>query len=123
MSRPHTNPSAASGMLRGRRSQQVAELLRTEINKIIIKDFEPPMGTLVSISEVTISDDLKNATAYISIIPQNKIGSGLEAIKKFSGHVQKIIGKYLSLHTTPKIKWQLDERDLKYSAIDEALKE
>ena len=41
-----------------RRSQQVAELLRSEINKIIIKDFEPPRGTLISISEVTIADDL-----------------------------------------------------------------
>ena len=104
-----------------KRSQQVAELLRTEINKIIIKDFEPPIGTLVSISEVTISDDLKNATAYISIIPQDKIGTGLKSIKKFSGHVQKEIGKHLAIRTTPRIKWELDERDLKYSAIDEAL--
>jgi len=104
-----------------KRSSQVAELIRGEINKIIIHDFEPPMGTLISISEVTVSDDLKNATAYISIVPQNKIGSGLDAIKKFSGHIQKEIGKHLSIHTTPRIKWELDERDLKYSAIDEAL--
>lgn len=104
-----------------KRSSQVAELLRTEINKIIIKDFEPPMGTLISISEVTISNDLKNATAYISIIPQNKLGTGLAAMKKFSRHVQKELGKHLAMHTTPRLKWQLDERDLKYSAIDEAL--
>jgi len=106
-----------------RRSQQVAELLRSEINKIIIKDFEPPRGTLISISEVTIADDLKNATAYISIIPQNKLGTGLEAIKRFSSHVQKQIGKHMPMHSTPRIKWELDERDLKYSAIDEALQE
>ncbi|MFA6307260.1 MAG: 30S ribosome-binding factor RbfA [Patescibacteria group bacterium] len=106
-----------------KRSAQVAELLRSEINKIIIKDFESPMGTLISISEVTISDDLKNATAYISIIPHNKLGTGLEAIKRFSGHIQKNIGKHIAIHTTPRISWQLDERDLKYSAIDEALKD
>lgn len=104
-----------------KRSTQVAELLRSEINKIIIRDFEPPMGTLISISEVTISDDLKNATAYISIIPQNKLGSGLSAIKRFSGHIQKELGKHLALHSTPKINWELDERDIKYSAVDEAL--
>jgi len=105
-----------------KRSEQVAGLLRSEINNIIIRDFEPPIGILISISYVTISDDLKNATAYISIIPQNKIGSGLEAIKKFSSHVQREVGKNLSMRNTPKIKWELDERDLKYSAIDEALK-
>lgn len=106
-----------------KRSYQVAELLRSEINKIIIKDFEAPLGTLISVSKVTISDDLKNATAYISIIPQNKLGSGLEAIKKFSPHIQKEIGRHLTMRNTPKIQWQLDETDLKYSAIDEALKE
>ncbi|MBT4209576.1 MAG: 30S ribosome-binding factor RbfA [Candidatus Komeilibacteria bacterium] len=106
-----------------KRSSQVADLIRTELNKIIIKDFEPPMGTLISISEVTISNDLKNATAYISIIPQNKLGSGLSAIKKFSGHAQKKLGKHLAIHTTPRIKWLLDERDLRYSEVDEALKE
>lgn len=122
MNKENTSPSTSFGMPKSRRSQQVAELLRSEINKIIIRDFEAPIGMLISISEVTISDDLKNATAYISIIPQNKIGSGLEAIKKFSGHVQKMLGKRLTMHATPRISWQLDERDLKYSAIDEALK-
>ncbi|MBT6690967.1 30S ribosome-binding factor RbfA [Candidatus Parcubacteria bacterium] len=105
-----------------KRTEQVAELLRTEINNIIIRDFEPPIGTLVSIAAVTVSPDLKNATAYISIIPENKIGSALEKIKKFGGHVQKRLGQHINLKTTPRIKWELDERGLKYAAIDEALK-
>lgn len=106
-----------------RRTEQVASLLCSAINEIIIRDFEAPKGTLISVSMVTTSADLKNATAYISVIPQNKIGTGLEAIKKFSGHIQKEIGRYLKIYTTPKISWVLDERDLKYSAIDEALKQ
>lgn len=81
------------------------------------------MGTLVSVSEVSVSPDLKNATAYVSIIPNNKIGSALEAIKKFSGHVQKEVGKHISIKMTPHISFELDERDLKYKAIDEALQE
>jgi ribosome-binding factor A len=106
-----------------KRSAQVADLIRTELNKVIIKDFEAPMGTLISVSEVTISDDLKNATAYVSIIPQNKLGSGLESIKRFSGHAQKKLAKSLAIHNTPRINFKLDERDLKYNAVDEALKE
>lgn len=104
-----------------RRTEQVAELLRQEINQVFIRDFEPPMGSLVSVSEVEVAPDLKNATAYLSIIPHNKIGSGLQAAKKFSGHVQKVINKNLKLRSVPKIHWQLDERDLKYKVIDEAL--
>ncbi|MBU1202820.1 30S ribosome-binding factor RbfA [Patescibacteria group bacterium] len=105
-----------------KRTEQIAELLRSEINNIIIRDFEAPMGMLVSVSQVTVADDLKNATAYVSVIPQNKTGSGLEAIRRFTGHVQRQIGKKISIRVTPKIQFELDDRDLKYKAIDEALK-
>jgi ribosome-binding factor A len=89
---------------------------------MIIRDFEAPMGTLVSVSYVTVSPDLKNATAYISIIPDNKLGSGLSAIKKFGRHVQKQIRKHLHMKIIPRIKWELDERDLRYKEIDDAIK-
>lgn len=103
-----------------KRTAQVAKLLQQEINNIFIRDFESPMGTLVSISEVSVSSDLKNATAYISIIPHDKIGSTLEKVKKFGNHVQKEIGRRIAIKTTPRIKWELDERDLKYEALEEA---
>ncbi len=104
-----------------KRTEQVAELLRQEINNILVRDFEAPKDTLVSVSEVTVAPDLKNATAYLSVIPDNKLGSALEAVKKFSPHIQHEIGKHLAMKITPKIRWQIDERDLKYKAIDEAL--
>jgi ribosome-binding factor A len=106
-----------------RRTEQVAELLRQEINKVIVKDFEPPAGMLVSVTEVTVAPNLKNATAFLSVIPTNKLGTGLEAIKKFSGHIQKEINKHLVIKFVPKIHWQIDERDLKYKEIDQALAE
>lgn len=105
-----------------KRTEQIAELLRTEINNIIIHDFEPPIGMLISVSQVSVADDLKNASAYVSVIPQNKSGSGLEAIRRFAGHIQKEIGHKISIRVTPKIQFNLDDRDLKYKAIDEALK-
>ena len=104
-----------------RRSDQVAELLRSVINNILSRDFEAPLGMLISVSEVSVAPDLKKATAYVSVLPQDKSGSGLQAIRKFSGHVQKEIGRHLSIKITPKLDWILDDRDLKYKAIDEAL--
>ena len=105
-----------------KRTEQVAEYLRQEINNVILRDFEPPKGTLISISEVTVAPDLKNAAAYVSVIPQNHVGSGLEAIKKFAGHIQREVSKKLTMKMTPRLNFVLDERDLKYSRIDEALK-
>ena len=104
-----------------KRTNQVSELLRGEINKIIIKDFEPPKDTLISVSEVTVSLDLKNATAFLSVIPNKKIGTSLREIKKFSNHIQKELNKILFIRKVPKINWDIDDRDLKYKEIEDAL--
>ena len=104
-----------------KRTEQVAELLRIEANNILIRDFEPPMGSLVSVSRITISPDLKNATAYLSVIPDNKLGSALSAVKKFNHHIHKELNKKIVTKIVPKLHWQIDDTDLKYKAIDEAL--
>jgi ribosome-binding factor A len=104
-----------------KRTEQVAELLRIEVNNILIRDFEPPMGSLVSVSRITISPDLKNATAYLSVIPDNKLGSALSAVKKFNHHIHKELNKKIVTKIVPKLHWQIDDTDLKYKAIDEAL--
>ncbi len=106
-----------------KRTEQISELLRQEINKVLVRDFEAPMGSLVSVSEVTVAPDLKHATAFLSIIPSNKIGTVLQAIQKFTGHVQRSVNQNLKLRFVPKIHWDLDERDLKYKVIDEALQQ
>lgn len=106
-----------------RRTDQVAELIKKEINEIMIKDFEPPMGTLISISDVTVAPDMKNATAYLSILPENKTGTALEVMRKFTGHIQRKINTKLKMKIIPRIHWEVDERAKKYQAIDEALME
>ena len=105
-----------------KRTKQVSGLLREEINKIIIKDFEPPRGSLISVAEVSVSLDLKNATAYLSILPQDQLGSSLKIMKKFGNHINKELNKILFIKTVPKIHWAIDERDLRYKEIEEVLK-
>ncbi len=105
-----------------KRINQVSELLREEINKIIIKDFESPKDTLISVAEVSVSSDLKNATAYLSIIPYTQLGSSLKTVKKFGNHIQRKLNKILFIKKVPKIHWEIDERDLRYKEIEEALK-
>ena len=106
-----------------RRTDQVAELIRQEINNILIRDFEPPRGSLISVAEVTVSPDLKNATAYLSVLPENKTGTALEVVRKFTEHIQRKINTKLKMKIIPRIHWEVDERAKKYQAIDEALQE
>lgn len=105
-----------------KRTEQIGSLLEKIINEIILRDFEPPLGTLVSVTTVTVAADMKNATAYVSIIPTNKRGSTFALIKKFGSHVQHQLRQKMMTKIIPTIHWQIDERDIKYAKIDEALK-
>ena len=106
-----------------KRTDQVSALLQQAINDIIMRDFEAPRDTLISVSQVTIAPDLKNATVYISVIPDSHWGSGLNAINKFSGHVQRELKNKVIMRALPRLHWQLDERDYKYKKIDDALRQ
>lgn len=106
-----------------KRTEQIAAALEKIINEIILRDFETPPGTLVSVTMVTVAPDLKNATAYLSVIPTNRLGSTLAIVKKFGPHVQHQLRRKIMTKIIPTIHWQIDERDIKYAKIDEALKD
>ncbi|PWB38639.1 MAG: hypothetical protein C3F02_02920 [Parcubacteria group bacterium] len=105
-----------------KRTEQIASLLERIINEILLRDFEPPLGTLVSVTSVTVAPDMKNATAYVSVIPTNKLGSTFALVKKFGSHVQHQLRQKMQTKIIPNIHWEIDDRDLKYAKIDEALR-
>lgn len=104
-----------------KRTDQVASLLVREINNFLVKNFESPSGTLVSVSRCTVSPDLKNATAYLSILPHNKVGTCLEAVRRYTSAVQRHINRKLEMKFVPQLTWEIDDTDIKYEAIDNAL--
>lgn len=104
-----------------KRTEQVASLLVHEINDFLLKNFESPRGTLVSVSRCTVSPDLKNATAYLSILPHDKVGTCLEAVRRFSSPVQRHVNRRLQMKFVPQLHWEVDDTDIKYEAIDNAL--
>lgn len=104
------------------RLEQIASVLRQEINHVLSREFEAPQGSLISVTHVTVAPDLKNAVVYLSIIPDNKIGTALELVRQRGHYIQKLVHENIRMKFVPKLSWELDDTDLKYKAIDEALK-
>lgn len=62
----------------------------------------------VSVSEVRISPDLKNATAYIVTLGGQKTPEILEALNESAFYFQKEIGRKLGLKFTPRLRFMSD---------------
>lgn len=91
---------------------RVNALLRRELADYVERDSVAPSGTLVSVTEVTTSVDLRHAAVGISVF-----GGGakeLAEVEKKLRHLrlewQRRLGRNLSFKHTPVLEFHYDER-------------
>ncbi len=77
----------------------------------------------ISITEVRISPDLKNATAYVSSLGGKDIDGVLEALNDQSKEFQKEINRQTNLKFTPRIRFINDKSFDEAGRIEELLSE
>lgn len=62
----------------------------------------------ITVSEVRISPDLKNATAYVMPLAGNKKDVVMTTLKEHAGYIRGLLSKRIILRYTPKILFKLD---------------
>jgi ribosome-binding factor A len=77
----------------------------------------------ITVTEVRISPDLKNATAYVMTLGGAGIEDVLPALNESSSYFQKEIGGQGNLKFTPKIHFKFDDTFDQVQRIDELLRD
>jgi len=94
------------------RLTRINVLLKHELADMIERNLPVPSGMLVSVTEVNVSVDLRNATVYISIFGGK--GSDRHAIlhelSEEKSEFQGRIGRTLGFKHTPVLEFKLDTR-------------
>jgi ribosome-binding factor A len=62
----------------------------------------------LTVSEVRISPDLKNATVYVMPLAGEKKDEVLEALKQNHGHIRRLMNEKIVLRYSPKLYFKLD---------------
>ena len=97
---------------KSQRQLKVGEELRHLISNALIRENfydEYIKNNNITITEVNVSPDLKNAKIYIMPLGgKNKINV-LNSLNKVTGRLKKIISSNTSLRQTPKLLFQIDE--------------
>lgn len=103
-----------------RRIQKVKELLKQETAKMILETVPEEMG-LITVVEVDLTDDLKNAKIYISCFNRENSKKVLKLLdaRKFS--YQHELGRKLEMRYTPKLEYILDESVDQINKVEELL--
>jgi ribosome-binding factor A len=78
-------------------------------------------GLALTVTEVRVSPDLKNATAYVMPLAGAHAGEAMEALKRASGFLRRELAQAVKLRVVPTIGFVLDESFEHASRIDALL--
>jgi ribosome-binding factor A len=96
------------------RQLRVGEEIRHTLAAIFMRgDFMHPdlRGKSVTVSEVDVAPDMRNATAYVSLLGGGNVDDVvLDALNTSAGEFNKAIAKHLTMKFTPRIKFRADNR-------------
>lgn len=92
-----------------KRSKRVGDLIKREISSVLIKDYRDPELGFVTITRVILSDDLRYAKVYCSVMGSIKDkDKTLKALRKGRKFIKQKIGEKLSLKYMPEINFFID---------------
>ena len=103
---------------------RIDEEYKKELSQIIGYELKNPNVTgLISVTKVKVTNDLKFAKVYVSILNSKNIKDTLAGLKKSSGYIRSELARRINLRNTPELIFELDD-SIEYGAkIDSILKE
>jgi ribosome-binding factor A len=105
------------------RTDQVSANIYRLVGEIFAKDLEFPLDTLVSISKVEVTPNLKQASVYVSVLPFDHRGQVSNLLKKELRHVQSELNKQLTLKFSPHLSFYIDDTQEYVSSIEQHMDE
>ena len=108
----NSNKKYKDSSVKSQRQLRVGEELRHLISNALLREsfYDGYIkNNNITITEVNVSPDLKNAKVYVMPLGgENKLDV-LNSLNKVSGRFKKIISSNISLRQTPKLVFKIDE--------------
>ena len=110
-------------MARFKRSEKVGDQIKEEISQILLRELKDPRIGFVTITKVTVSDDLRMAIVYYSVLGGTREkDESLQGLESATGYIKRELGRRMRLKYMPTITFRYDD-SLEYGEhIEELLR-
>ena len=89
---------------------RINEEIQRELSSAIRNLKDPRVqNTMISITHVEATPDLRYAKVYVSFLEDNKAADAMKGLKSASGYLRRELGSALQLRYTPELVWALDD--------------
>lgn len=106
------------------RIDRVNQQVKREVGKIILRELSDPRLQFVTITEVDVSRDLRNARIRFSVLGgENEMHAAQQGLDGAKGMIRKLLGQSMSIRHTPELFFIYDQSVEMSVRIEETLKE
>jgi ribosome-binding factor A len=91
------------------RVRKIQEFIKQEVSNILLNKLKDPRLGFVTVTDVSITGDLREATVYVSLFGSDKQKQDtLQALKHATGYIRTEVGRSLGIRYSPTITFQQD---------------
>lgn len=92
-----------------KRAERVGDLIKREISEMLIRGIKDPRISLVTITRVSLSDDLRMAKVYFSVLGgEEDRKRNLQGLNSAKGFIKREVGRRTHLRYVPDIVFKFD---------------
>lgn len=107
-----------------KRATRVADVIRKELSVLLLKTVRDPALQNVSISRVSVTDDLKIAKIHYIIYGEHKPFKAIEkSLTTAKGFMRSHLARTLNMRYTPKLQFFYDKTAEKVAAVESICQE
>ena len=89
---------------------RINEEIQRELASLLRNLKDPRVqSTMISITRVETTPDLRYAKVYVSFLDKSKGGDALKGLRSAGGYLRRELGVALQLRYTPELQWQEDD--------------
>ena len=89
---------------------RINEEIQKELSNLIRNLKDPRVqDTMISITHVETTPDLRWAKVYVSFLQEERAKDAMAGLKSAGGYLRRELGSALNLRYTPELNWALDD--------------
>jgi ribosome-binding factor A len=105
------------------RTRRVAELIRSELSRLLITEFQDPASGLLTVTRVEMTPDLLTARVFLSVFGAADPAALLDRLERSRGALRRALASRVKLKYNPELFFALDPGPEHQDRIDRLIEE
>lgn len=104
-----------------RRRQRIVEVFKEQIANILLREEDWPVGAMVTVTRVALSEDVEHANVAISVLPESASSEVFAILHRDIGTIQHLINRKMRMRPVPKIQFMHEKEVAEADRIEAEL--